>query len=180
MDDPKEIIMGYADEAPVLKGNSIHGVHAMFAANFLRGRPRRKLDRNTYAILNAPSNDYARYSDGSISIRLHDTDVVRVYPDDSLEINYGRWNTVTTRDRINNHLPAGWAVYTERGDLMWLIRDLKIMNPRLRIKLPASNGDKILADGTLVMHDKPIYSQRRKLTRTWHGTEYPISSRHND
>lgn len=57
----------------------------------LHGRKgRKKVDRNTYLV---------QEGDGSVSLILHQTDVVHYYPD-KLVLRTGGWHTMTTRDRI--------------------------------------------------------------------------------
>jgi len=57
---------------------------------------RRKIGNNTYATI---------LPDGSVAIRLHDTIVVTIYPDDAVKVNSGGWRTSTTKDRINKYSP---------------------------------------------------------------------------
>jgi hypothetical protein len=45
-------------------------------------------------------------TDGTIVWRLHRTDVVTKHPDGTFTLNTGGWETVTTKDRINNYSPA--------------------------------------------------------------------------
>jgi hypothetical protein len=169
--DPKEVVMGYMSDVPVIKGNSIIGWYEHLKTNVLKGRLRRKVDRNTYAILNTAGNPWSnRGGDDTVSIKFHWTDVINVQPDDTLTISTGGIESISTLDRINHYLPSGWSLYVpkwsaeapRRGDFHWHIHGLRIMNPRLRVEIPASSGDHILADGTLILHDKPVYSQRRK------------------
>lgn len=47
------------------------------------------------------------------AVRLHDTDVVCIYPDHH-ELHTGGWLTSTTKDRINTYSSA--RVYSERGE----------------------------------------------------------------
>lgn len=47
------------------------------------------------------------------AVRLHSTDVVEIYPDDSCRLYTGGWHTLTTRDRINAFSPT--RVWSERG-----------------------------------------------------------------
>lgn len=58
-------------------------------------------------------------SEGVRRIRLHDTDILTFLPRGGFTVNTGGWNTSTTRARINEFLPAGFRVYTERGQ-PWL------------------------------------------------------------
>lgn len=70
---------------------------------------RRKLANNTYV---------RRLPDDTIAIRLHETDIVIVRPDDTFMLNSGGWRTYTTKDRINKFSPA--RVYQERNQwYMW-------------------------------------------------------------
>jgi hypothetical protein len=48
-----------------------------------------------------------------IAVRLHNTDVVRIYPDNSHALFTGGWRTVTTKDRINKYSRA--HLFTVRG-----------------------------------------------------------------
>lgn len=95
--------------------------HPNFAKydNMLQGRnfEKKKLDNNTYA---------HRKEDGSIGIRLHNTDVVTFYPNGDFKLNSGGWHTMTTKDRINNFVPNGyhisqknyiWTLHTPQGSM---------------------------------------------------------------
>lgn len=57
--------------------------------------------------------------DGTRRVRLHDTDVVTIAPNGTITLDSGGWKTVTTKDRMNSALPAGWIVYANRG---WFVR----------------------------------------------------------
>jgi len=63
-----------------------------------RCKDRRKVANNTWL---------ERRDDGSIGVRLHDTDVVTYHPDESITLNTGGWFTVTTKDRMNTFSPFG-------------------------------------------------------------------------
>jgi hypothetical protein len=76
--------MNYIDAVKMVKGKSSAG--------------RRKIGNNTYATIQP---------DGSVTIRLHSTDVVTIYPDDAVKVNSGGWRTSTTKDRINKYSPVG-------------------------------------------------------------------------
>lgn len=61
-----------------------------------RNASRRKIGNNTYAeILN----------DGTVAIKLHNTYVVKINPNGTYTLNSGGWQTVTTKDRINQYSP---------------------------------------------------------------------------
>lgn len=76
--------------------------------------------------------------DGTRRIRLHDTDVVTIDKRGNITLDSGGWQTVTTKDRMNQVLPSGWAVYSNRG---WLIRTPKG-------EFPYADGAKFKPDGT--------------------------------
>ena len=75
-----------------------------------RNRGQRKIGNNTYAYIQA---------DGSVAIELHGTNVVVIYPDDSVMLNSGGWRTSTTKDRINKYSPV--RVYQKNYE--WFLSD---------------------------------------------------------
>lgn len=75
-----------------------------------RNRGQRKIGNNTYAYIQA---------DGSVAIELHGTNVVVIYPDDSVMLNSGGWRTSTTKDRINKYSPV--RVYQKNYE--WFLQD---------------------------------------------------------
>ncbi len=75
-----------------------------------RNRSQRKIGNNTYAYIQA---------DGSVAIELHGTNVVVIYPDDSVMLNSGGWRTSTTKDRINKYSPV--RVYQKNYE--WFLSD---------------------------------------------------------
>ena len=66
-----------------------------------------------------PARNTLDYTDaaGVRRIRLHATDILTIRPDGSFMIDTGGWNTHTTRARLNDHLPRGWRVHTDRGSI---------------------------------------------------------------
>ena len=93
-----------------------------------RNRGQRKVGNNTYAYIQA---------DGSVAIELHGTNVVVIYPDDSVMLNSGGWRTHTTKKRINQYSPfkvyqKNYQWYLEGGaefeDRMIVNKDW-ILNP---------------------------------------------------
>ena len=75
------------------------------ARETLGQRPRRKVANNTYL---EPRN-------GSIAIRLHDTDIVRFHLNDLTTFDTGGWLTMLTKSRINDALPEGIVLSSDRG-----------------------------------------------------------------
>ena len=72
-------------------------------------RKSRKLENNT--------RGYIEY-DGSVSIELHSTKVVVLYPNGLVKLQTGGWQTVTTKDRINQYSP--YKVYQRNHE--WYVR----------------------------------------------------------
>lgn len=83
------------------------------AVSMVRGktnRKERKIGNNTYA--------YIEY-DGSVSIALHGTIVVRLFENGLVQLNSGGWRTHTTKKRINKYSPV--SVYQKNYE--WFLRD---------------------------------------------------------
>ncbi len=76
--------------------------------------PSRKVDNNTYA---------QRRGDGVIAIRLHATDILTFHRDGRIVLDTNGWTTVTTKDRMNKHLPRFVRVYSVKG--RWLVAHLR-------------------------------------------------------
>ena len=70
----------------------------------LKNRDSRKLANNTYLVRRG----------GKIAVQLHATDVVTFHPDGAFTLTTGGYDTMTTRDRLNNYSPA--QVYRLKGD----------------------------------------------------------------
>lgn len=75
----------------------------IIAEMFLKGRKSRKYARNTY---------FERLSPSTIGVRLHKTHIVVIHEDNSITLNTGGWETITTRDRMNRVL-SDLFQYTE-------------------------------------------------------------------
>lgn len=115
------------------------------ADNKLQGRNKdsRKLGNNTYLL---------RHED-CISVRLHNTDIVKYYPDGSIELNTGGWNTLTTKARINEYAPI--RVYQEKG-IWYLMPD----------KTPFVDGMKVDSNGVVIGDiDHSIVNERKELIK---------------
>lgn len=74
-----------------------------------RNAERRKVGNNTYAEI---------LPNGSVGIKLHNTYVVKINPDNTYTLNSGGWQTVTTKDRINEYNPV--RVY--QRDFTWYVK----------------------------------------------------------
>jgi len=60
------------------------------------------------------NNTYGRIEDGVVYIRLHNTDIVTIWPG-KVRYNTGGWFTVTTKERINRYTPDFIGVASEKG-----------------------------------------------------------------
>jgi len=74
-----------------------------------RNKSRRKIGNNTYAEI---------LHDNSVGIMLHSTYVVKIHPDNTYTLQTGGWQTVTTKDRINQYSPV--RVYQRKYE--WFVR----------------------------------------------------------
>jgi len=84
-------------------------------------------------------------------IRYHDTDVVSFLADGSIRLNSNGRRTVTTKSRIQEHLPAEWFIYSDKS--VWYVsqglpqRTEYIYNDGMRI-LP---DDSVVGFGSLAI-----------------------------
>ena len=74
-----------------------------------RNATRRKVGNNTYAEI---------LQDNSVAITLHSTDVVTIHEDGTYTLRTGGWQTVTTKDRINQYSPV--RVYQRKYE--WFVK----------------------------------------------------------
>lgn len=65
------------------------------------------------------NNTYLEKTDDGYGIRLHQTYVVEILPDDQYRLDSGGWETVTTKDRINDYSPA--SISQKKGN--WYLND---------------------------------------------------------
>jgi hypothetical protein len=74
-----------------------------------RNKDSRKIGNNTYAEI---------LHDDTVAIKLHSTYVVKINPNGTYTLNSGGWQTVTTKDRINQYSPV--RVY--QRDFSWYVK----------------------------------------------------------
>lgn len=55
----------------------------------------------------------------NIAITHHETDIITYHPAGDVVIDTAGWHTVTTKARLNRHLPGGYRIYQE--DSIWYI-----------------------------------------------------------
>lgn len=109
------------------------------AQNFLDGRTRRKLKANTY---------FETTHSGRIDVIFHATHIMSIYQDNTVTLNNGGWNTVTTRQRLNQVLgmlygyDARPRVFTTQGEAF--------LSEGRRTKIEFFNHMKLNSDGNCV------------------------------
>jgi len=75
-------------------------------------------DKNSKKVAN---NTYLkRYDDGTIAVRLHQTDIIQYKPNGTIILNSGGWKTVTTKARMNEFLPNPYGILQEKG--VWYVQ----------------------------------------------------------
>lgn len=70
----------------------------------------KKIANNTYL---------KRYEDGTIVIRLHQTDIIQYKPNGTILLHSGGWKTKTTKERMNQFLPRQYGIMQEKG--IWYV-----------------------------------------------------------
>jgi hypothetical protein len=161
--DAKSFTDKVAQGTPLpVPGVPITGLHRDWSRKFEQRRLRRdgpeeyfKVDNNTWLVRDTHTGD--------ISVKLHYTHILTVSPDDTLRVNNGGWQTVTTLARLNDWLPAGWRIYTHKGSWYWhnYRHSDEELNPGFKRTQPYSNGDFITADGTLNPKAGPEFKKIR-------------------
>lgn len=116
-------------------------------------------------------NTFRYERDGETVVRLHETDIVRKLSDGSVILNSGGWKTVTTKDRMNYHLPVGYSLYQERG-LWYVVRQEDrtrvayfdgIMVPDCFTKMPAKAAQEEKREKKLRVQIKKFVDKLDKL-----------------
>ncbi len=80
--------------------------HYEWLVSLMNGRTDKKLGNNTWGYM-APG--------GLLEITLHKTVILRATPNGSLKLDSGGYKTVTTKDRLNEYLPAWYQIYQAGG-----------------------------------------------------------------
>ena len=85
-----------------------------------RCKDSRKVANNTYLERRAATFTIKGKTTGigSIALKLHNTDIMTAYPDNTVTLNTGGWRTVTTKARMNDFLPFG-RIYQK--DFIWYL-----------------------------------------------------------
>jgi hypothetical protein len=84
------------------------------AAEIIGGRDSKKLRYKTWL---------RRRDEDVIALVHHETDIITYHPDGRTVVDCGGWRSSTTKERLNNHLPHGWRVFTDGG--IWYIEHME-------------------------------------------------------
>ena len=129
----------------VQHGGSRHHIYQTLLGK-ANGRPSKKIANNTYVYV----------SPGKVRLRLHATDIVIASEDGRVEFDMNGYQTVTTRDRMNEVLSLGtpWFICQIKGGAYWGRRDRDAV-------IPYNDGDWINADSDLTAQAAPEKRPRR-------------------
>ena len=149
----------------------------------LGGGTKTKVANNTYLV---------KHPDGSVAVKYHNTEIIVVQPNGDVTVStsgrgvqkyidrdyrwggYGNvqsWTTVSTMERMNEFLPHGWRLYGKHQqggghtdwDWFWIgDRDLMGEWGAENIRVPYTDGDRILANGTLIPQAPPVREKMRR------------------
>lgn len=83
---------------------NLHGAKQDGHGYIIEGKLEKKIGNNTVS----------RVYDDEIIITLHNSSIVRLQKN-RVFFRFAGWNTVTTRERINQLLPEYWRIFNEKG-----------------------------------------------------------------
>jgi len=98
------------------------------------------------------NNTTARFDHDNIIVRLHDTDIAELFPDKTIILSSGGYQTMTTKDRLNKIIPEGFNLYQQFG--LWFLSDYQ--NDKV---YPFCDGIMILPDRTVTGYDTEYQSK---------------------
>jgi len=103
------------------------------------------------------NNTYLQRRGGDIALKLHSTDIITWKSDNSIIVDTGGWQTPTTKDRLNNYLPAGCRLYQK--DYIWFWDD----------GTPFTDGD-VIKRGKIFSSSEPdTVKEKQKLKKRIKG-----------
>ena len=128
-------------------------------AKLLTGRcsTRRKVQNNTYL---ERSDSYVR--DKTISVRLHQTNIITFYPDGRIDVCNGGYPTVTTHDRLNTYLPRPYRVYGEPVESRRSSHGMTVLSDGRGNECLVDAIARISASGVIDGKDVSQYRQQRR------------------
>lgn len=102
-----------------------------------RNAESRKIQNNTYLI---------RKDHDTIAVKLHHTDVVTLKSNGNVILDSGGWRTVTTKQRMNEYIPQGFRIWSDKG--VWYLGSGQWGSPNRR-QWAYEDGITIHSDGTV-------------------------------
>lgn len=172
--DPQELVQAAQSGLNLPPGEpaDFEAWRSKIEASRSRTRGKLPLESNTAAFLYT-------HGDGTpthIGIRLHNTDIIKIYPDNSFVVDVGPWDSKLSLDRVNRYLPSGWGIYTYLRDWYWTSSGVGTRHnedPDGRTIQPFTNGDRVDKHGTLHAQAEPQFmrakrSRRRRPTAPWY------------
>jgi len=126
----------------------------------LQGRcsQRRKLENNTYLIR-------CRYTLNAIAVQLHNTEIIKFFPDGRIEVCNGGFPTSTTHDRLNSYLPRPYRVYGEPVETRRTGPGATVLSNGNGLECLVDNSASISADGFIKGGDVQEYRAQRREER---------------
>lgn len=97
-----------------LKGYNYNDLFDLLCAPRNRKKYDMVIGNNTRARF-AGNPEFREDKDNVITVKLRNSDIVRLYPSGNVEFSLRGWATVTTRQRINCFLPKEWYICTNRN-----------------------------------------------------------------
>jgi len=109
----------------------------------------KKIGNNTYL---------KRYEDGTIVVRLHQTDIIQYKPNGTILLHSGGWKTVTTKARMNEFLPRQYGIMQVKG--VWYVHLTTDFNKDL-----VYNDGMKLTKSTKPVNEKVLKTRQKKNDR---------------
>lgn len=113
----------------------------------------RKVDNHTHLKRRGPD---------AIAVCLHQTDILTFNRNGSIVLNTGGWQTVTTRDRINDFLPAGYFLWIEERVAFLSSHGASYDKDH---SVPYADGMMIMPDGSTKGSATPEETKQRQILR---------------
>jgi len=115
--------------------------------NYEQAREIMKTARNPVKGKPIGNNTRLYDNDGYYTIRLHNHVIMEIYPDGFIPLDAG-WRTVTTKTRLNEHMPIGylhqkkWHWYFTIGDTTYDWKDVYFVSTH-----PEHQDDPVVTEG---------------------------------
>src|SRR5713101_190411 len=116
---------------------------------------RRKLENNTYLIR-------CRYTINAIAVQLHNTEIIKFFPDGRIEVCNGGFPTSTTHDRLNTYLPRPYRVYGEPVQTQRSGQGMTVLSDGRGNECLVDTTARISASGVIDGKDVSQYRQQRR------------------